>query len=450
MAFECTAYKTQAMKNTFPLLFVFPIFLFFFDAKPPESKGVSGPFLYAMSSSPGPVYKIDLMTCEVCPVFYPAGLNFAISDLLVLPNGNILVVTSSGLNLFDPPNVNAIWSNNEVYGGAILSPGGLIYLCRGTGATAGLYIFDPITLTTTLVGFWPANFFVTEMYYEGGILYGIAREGNNNNDVRLLQINVNNPDQSTVVVNNPVLTLLGGSTSQGYTTAFGNNSSLGQYNLNTNTVTTLCGLPTPINGLSDLPAGVAELPCACTTDAGSINSNNYNICASGSVTVSYNGNAVLDGNDVLRYILFSNLNDPLGSIIVQSTSPTIAFNPATMQAGVTYYLATLAGNNLNGNVNVNDPCADVSNTAQVTWRPNPSVALSVNQSEVCAGQCAVVTALFTGTPPFTLTYSSPAGVQTQTFANANSSFNVCLPGNSPPGNFVVQATALTDAFCACQ
>ncbi|MFZ4635410.1 MAG: hypothetical protein ACOYNO_14485 [Saprospiraceae bacterium] len=62
----------------------------------------------------------------------------------------------------------------------------------------------------------------------------------------------------------------------------------------------------------------------------------------------------------------------------------------------------------------------------------------------------MVTALFVGTPPFTLTYSSPAGVQTQTFSNANSSFNVCLPGNSPPGNFLVQATVLTDAFCACQ
>ncbi|MFZ4635411.1 MAG: hypothetical protein ACOYNO_14490 [Saprospiraceae bacterium] len=45
------------MRHSYNLLFVFPIFLLFFDAKLPESKGVSGPFLYAMSSSPGPVYK---------------------------------------------------------------------------------------------------------------------------------------------------------------------------------------------------------------------------------------------------------------------------------------------------------------------------------------------------------------------------------------------------------
>lgn len=168
------------------------------------------------------------------------------------------------------------------------------------------------------------------------------------------------------------------------------------------------------------------------------------------MTVPYNTNAVLDGNDILRYILFSNTNDTLGSIIVQSNSTVIAFNPATMQTGVTYYLATIAGDNLNGSVDLNDPCLDISNiAAQVTWRDAPTVSFSVGNPNLCAGDCTTVTATFTGLPPFNLSYTTPNGTFTQTFPGNTGTFQVCLPPNASPGSFLIAATVITDAWCSC-
>jgi hypothetical protein len=415
---------------------------------PTQNKLVSGPILYGISPD-GVIYKIDAMTCEVCPILNPTGF-LGVFDLVVLPDGNILVQSQDGLRLYNPPNPNPIWSGNVTYGGSILAPNGLVYLTSG-GSTPGLWVFDPATNTTSLIGNWPPNIIVSELFYQGGVLYGVAVEGPPPFMNRVIQVNVTNPDQSLIVVNNPPFGANGGTTNNGYTTAISPSNILRQYNATTNTFTTLCTLAQAMNGLTDLPPGLAEEPCLCTTFAGTVNNQTFNACMPTSVTVPYNNNAVLDGNDILRYILFSNLADTLGSIIVQSSSAVIPYNPATMQTGVPYYLATVAGNNQGGNVNLSDPCLDVSNTAaQVIWRPRPSVTLTVANPNVCVGECTSVTANFTGTPPFVLSYSSPAtGIMTQNFSSNNGTFQVCAPAGAIPGSLTVQATSLTDAWCTC-
>ena len=182
-----------------------------------------------------------------------------------------------------------------------------------------------------------------------------------------------------------------------------------------------------------------------------MNNPAFNICVPGTVTVPYNNNAVLGSGDILRYILFSNLSDTVGSIIVQSSSATIPFNSSSMQTGVPYYLATIAGDNLNGNVDLSDPCLDISNVAaQVIWRPRPTVSFSTGNTNLCAGDCRTVTATFTGTPPFNLTYTTPAGTVTQVFTVNTGSFQVCAPAGAAAGVLGVQATNLTDAWCTCQ
>lgn len=415
---------------------------------PTQNKLVSGPILYGISPD-GVIYKIDAMTCEVCPILNPTGF-LGVLDLVVLPDGNILVQSQDGLRLYNPPNPNPIWSGNVTYGGSILAPNGLVYLTSG-GSTPGLWVFDPATNTTSLIGNWPPNIIVSELFYQGGVLYGVAVEGPPPFMNRVIQVNVTNPDQSLIVVNNPPFGANGGTTNNGYTTAISPSNILRQYNATTNTFTTLCTLAQAMNGLTDLPPGLAEEPCLCTTFAGTVNNQTFNACMPTSVTVPYNNNAVLDGNDILRYILFSNLADTLGSIIVQSSSAVIPYNPATMQTGVPYYLATVAGNNQGGNVNFSDPCLDVSNTAaQVIWRPRPSITLTVANPNVCVGECTSVTANFTGTPPFVLSYSSPAtGIMTQNFSSNNGTFQVCAPAGAIPGSLTVQATSLTDAWCTC-
>jgi len=202
------------------------------------------------------------------------------------------------------------------------------------------------------------------------------------------------------------------------------------------------------------PFGVAfslYLCCSgCSTDAGEISSPPLQVCLGTSAGTPPATGVVLDNNDLLRYIFFSNPADTLNSIVATSNTPSFTFNPATMQTGVTYYIAAIAGNNLNGNVDLNDPCLDISNAIPVTWRPLPTVTFSAANPNVCAGACTTVTANFTGTAPFTLTYINPvSGAVTQTFSGNTGTFQVCTAAGAPPGSLVVQATALSDGFCAC-
>lgn len=422
------------------------------QAPPPNP--LSGPILYGIHAS-GQLYKVDVMNCTACPI---ANLNTNFGsgalDLLVLPDGDILVM-AGGLSRYTLPNNNPIWTQtSNVYEGSILAPNGTVYLSQ-VYPTTGLSTYDPVTNNLVYIGAWPPAIVVTEFFYQNGVLYGFASLNNNTGIV--LQINTTDPSQSTIVQSGLYLTQ-GGATNEGYTTSLANagQSVLYKYNVTTNTFEFKCDLNALIiggglTGLTDLPAGVQEAPCICVTAAGSVNNQTFNTCLPGSVTVPYNNNATLAGNDILRFILFSNPSDTLGSIIVQSGSPTIAFNPATMQTGVTYYLATLAGDNLNGNVDLNDPCLDISNiAAQVIWREKPTVNFTVANPNVCAGGCTSVTATFTGVPPFTLSYTTPGnGPQTQIFSGNSGTFQVCVPINAAAGSFQIPATSLVDAWCSC-
>ncbi len=423
-----------------------------YTMRPQQKTFMNGPILYGIQSG-GQLYKIDVMNCTACPIANLTGTFGGASDLLVLPNGDILV-NAGELKRYTLPNNNPNWidPSGNGYEGSIMAPNGTIYL-SSIVPSAGLSTYDYLTNNTTFIGNWPAGMVITEFFYQNGVLYGFG--GLSGGQV-VVQINTTTPSLSTVLNSIPPI-VGGGTTNGGYTTAFGNGGSglqLDQYNVATNSFTFVCDLAPfstfSITGLSDLPSGVPIAPCLCTTFAGTVNNQTFNICVPGTVTVPYNTNAVLGSGDILRYILFSNTNDTLGSIIVQSSSPLIAFNPATMQTGVPYYLATIAGDNLNGNVDLSDPCLDISNVAaQVIWRPRPTVSFSTGNTNLCAGECRTVTAIFTGTPPFNLTYITPAGTVTQVFSGNTGAFQVCAPAGTAAGALNVQAIALTDAWCTC-
>lgn len=417
----------------------------------PQHANMNGPILYGITSG-GALYKVDVMNCTACLIATIPGV--IATDVLVLPNGDILIQGSITAR-YSLPDITPIWSeSNTVYEGSVLAPDGTIYLARSF-PTWGLATYDPATNTITYIGDWPAGIQIAEFFYQNGVLYGF---GSQSGSGVLVEINTTNPGLSTVVYSGLNIGS-GGTTNNGYTTANSVNSGyiLEQYNVTTNTFEFLCDLDNFIlgsngfSGLSDLPPGAPEAPCLCSTFAGTVNTTAFNVCVPGSVTVPYNNNATLDGNDILRYILFSDLNDTLGSIIVQSSSATIAYDPASMQTGVTYYLATIAGDNSGGNVDLDDPCIDISNTAaQVIWREQPAVVFSVANPDVCAGECVTITAAFSGTPPFALTYTTPAGTFTESFQGNTGVILVCVPTGAPPGPLQVQAVALTDEWCTCQ
>lgn len=401
------------------------------------------------------IFKIDLNDCGAACQITPFSPNIAGADLVLLPGGNHLHIDDNGIRRLEPPpSVQIVWQtgNPLQYQSGQLAPNGLVYLA----GAAGLATLNPANNVITFVGAWPSNISqVWDIYYIDGVLYGTAVDDNFNTVI--IQINTNDPSQSTIVgpftgptdgeggVWNGVPGLIFADAS--HTIYF--------YDPQDGTTITICDIDTnySILSLSSPPAGLPEYPCipACTTDAGTLpQAGPFNLCSNSALTFSPPTGTVLDANDILRYILFSNPADTLGSIVATSTTPSFTFNPATMQTGVTYYAAAITGNNLNSNVDLSDPCLDVSNAVLVVWRLLPTVVFSAANPNVCAGACTTVTATFTGTAPFTLTYTTPvSGTVTQTFSGNTGTFQVCTPVGAPPGSLVVQATDLVDLSCSC-
>lgn len=106
-------------------------------------------------------------------------------------------------------------------------------------------------------------------------------------------------------------------------------------------------------------------------------------------------------------------------------------------------------------VTVTQPgCGTDTDEVMVTIVPGPSVSLTAINPDLCQVGCQDVTATFTGTPPFTLTYNTIASNGTQTtftevFNSLSETFQVCAPPGTPLGSLVVQATVLVDANCTC-
>lgn len=206
------------------------------------------------------------------------------------------------------------------------------------------------------------------------------------------------------------------------------------------------------------PAGIfvsLYICCAnCATDAGSINTDSLTFCTNQPAVVPSAEQTILDSDDLLEYILFSDTSNVTGSTMTTSSTPNFYFDPATMTVNTTYYIAAIAGNELNGNVDSADPCWDISNIIEVKWWPIPSVTFTSDGNCVEAGDCIAITANFTGTAPFQLSGRVMSGnnvVSTfsGTYLNNNEVINVCLSANTPLGAVVVEATNLTDGFCSC-
>lgn len=190
----------------------------------------------------------------------------------------------------------------------------------------------------------------------------------------------------------------------------------------------------------------------CLTKAGIIPSAPLNLCPDAIATVPPATPNILPAGTMLQYILFSDPADTLGSIISISNTPDFSFDPAVMQEGVTYYITAIAGNELNGNVDLSDRCLDVSDEAvPVTWRSKPSVFFSTDSPDVCKGTCFDIKIEFSGEPPFTLTYNSSLnGLQTKIYNDYFGIIKYCLAPGEPISTISIEALKITDKYCVCE
>jgi len=391
-------------------------------------------------------FKVDLATCTLCALSEESAW-FSYDQFLILPDGTVIRTLGGVPSVVVYP-LGGGAATTYSYPG--LNPTGIIQMPDGTiyvAGSGGLAIFDPVNGTFNFLGDFPPTInFVAGLFLYNGEVYGFTNGGG------LFQVNLGDPSQSVILSGPPSPPFLSGASVPGGPVVGVFQSQILNYDMTTNTTSLLCNFPGYILTWVSPPPPAGPLDCPCGTDAGSMNNAPpASFCTGEQASGIFNNDDELDADDLLQFILFSNPNDTLGSIVATSNTPSFTFNPATMQTGVTYYIAAIAGNNVGGNVDLNDPCLDISNAVQVIWRPLPSVTFSAANPDVCAGACTTVTANFTGTAPFTLTYTSPvSGSVTQTFSSNTGTFQVCTTAGAPPGSLVVQATALTDAFCTCQ
>jgi hypothetical protein len=414
---------------------------------------------------------LDLNTCENCVDFTVpwSSIPYDVQDVIPLPNGQIVIISTGEINVLQPPNPVPISTTStsgfSIYGG-VLTPTGTVYY--PTLTTSGgvyetcLYEYDPAANTNTTLG-CADSLLIADLFYWNDTLYAFAASGDipNNYESGLFLVESTDPLVTIPISTSSNETLCGAPTASipgvgVFTGAFSDcNGGVFDFDMQNYTTTFECdinpwGYP---YGLGAIPPGFPPPPatCACITEVGEISSMDTILCTNEVLNISNTGSN-LDSDDVIEYLLFSDLTDTLESIIQTSTTPSFSFSNPPLTEGVTYYVVAIAGNELpGGGVDLTDICLDFSNVISVVWNPLPTVDFAISKPDVCKGECTEVEVILTGTPPFSLTYDTPGNAgQIETFTSVSGSLTICIPSGSPPGSFSLQAVSLTDANCLCE
>ncbi len=169
------------------------------------------------------------------------------------------------------------------------------------------------------------------------------------------------------------------------------------------------------------------------------------LCGTENAVAPYNGDAILDGNDVLQFVLHTNSGNSLGTILSTSSTPEFGFNGSNMNYGSTYYISAVVGNDDGtGNVDLTDPCLSVSVGTPVTWHEMPTATMAGGNYTICTGESIEVLINFTGTAPWILSFSINGLAQT-TLAINSTPFSFPLSSNF--GNSVFCLIGVGDANC---
>jgi len=411
----------------------------------------------------GNIHTLNLADCST--TFVTSGPVY--NDMAVGANG--LLYGLFGLDIYE---INPVTGTNTLIGtippptfvvtGLEISSSGIIYIL-GTG----LWSLNTANGALNFNGEFPNDWSgIGDITFFNGQYYASVVDPTTS-EAYLIQVNTGNPANSVIVGNLPAYFLVAGASvnspncpKQFWFETFDltQPSTLWEYDVNTQTWATKCpGFPFTVGGAGSPADYSFPIACACPTFAGTVTAELLSLCVPEPVLVPFNNNEYLENDDALEYILFSDPADTIGSILVRSANPSIVFNPAILQTGTVYYLATLAGNELpNGQVDLNDPCLDVSTTAaQVVWHPKPSMSFSVSDPDICEGGCRSIQVSFVGSPPFTfiadtISGGNTIGIFVETISGISGSFLLCAPPGTPPGGLTIQATSLIDAFCTCE
>ncbi len=190
-----------------------------------------------------------------------------------------------------------------------------------------------------------------------------------------------------------------------------------------------------------------QVLCNCLTAAGTIDLTPIEVCGDGpNPAPTYdNSNEVLDGNDILQFILHEGSANTIINEVARSNTPVFTLNPANMTYGQTYYISPVAGNNLGGNVDLTDGCTDVNQGTPITFYEIPTATLSGNTA-VCQGDNATLSVIFTGSPPWNISFQDDQGNAPQSISGITTdTFDLIITQPSVSATYTL--TSVSNDFC---
>jgi hypothetical protein len=330
-----------------------------------------------------------------------------------------------------------------------IGPGVLLYTAgQGSNPQEEVFSVNPNTGAVTSLGFLPLDMGLQgDLFVYNGQIYGLASYNGNS---AIIQIPINNPSAASVVFSMPQQGNIYAAFTifyNGVETPFfyGYDSATFQGGLFAlNMVTGQYYVVCPYFAAGDLAAvaGTSVSGC-CFNDAGTFLFEGLETaCANEALTIPPTYYEAIEPGSTRSYILVADTMSNLPNGILQTTTtPTFTFNPATMTIGTTYYVAAVVAPGPAGAPNWAAPCKDVSYFTPIKWLPLPSVALDGPAPEVCgATACLDYPLVFTGSPPFSLTWQMVANNQAITgifTTPANTGLLTICP---PVGGFLFGST----------
>ena len=151
-----------------------------------------------------------------------------------------------------------------------------------------------------------------------------------------------------------------------------------------------------------------DYTCSCVTTVGTMQSVTSHICESASVTGTYDNTLeVQEADDALGFVLHTNSNNTLGTVMMSSATPNFSFG-TPLQYGVTYYLSAVVGNDDGTGFPVLDPaldvCLKVAPGQPVVFYQETEASLSA-PLYACEGESAEIVFNFTAPGTYNVEYT---------------------------------------------
>lgn len=121
--------------------------------------------------------------------------------------------------------------------------------------------------------------------------------------------------------------------------------------------------------------------CNCTSFAGNLPNDTMRLCESQNLIGKTLGNEKKDSGDAAIFVLYTNFQNPVGSIIKTSKNGVFPFDPINFKFNTPYYLAhAISRTNSQGNINFLHPCLSLSNSQVIYFFPRPIVSAGGDRS----------------------------------------------------------------------